>query len=130
MSLILGKRAVALSVAVFFAATFSSKAGELNALGATTTVDLYRHVIRRDATDAHYVTASKWFTALWGLVAGTAATLLFALIFGGKYPKPDDWISLVFILVAMRFLALAEKKRVQELVAEHEIDVAPAPAKA
>jgi Na+/proline symporter len=60
---------IGLLVAVFFAASFSSKAGELNALGSTTVVDIYRHVVKRDATDAHYVTASKWFTALWGLVA-------------------------------------------------------------
>jgi solute:Na+ symporter, SSS family len=60
---------IGLLVAVFFAATFSSKAGELNALGSTTTIDLYRHVIKRDASDAHYVVASKCFTALWGLVA-------------------------------------------------------------
>jgi Na+(H+)/acetate symporter ActP len=60
---------IGLLVAVFFAATFSSKAGELNALGSTTTVDLYRHVIRPTASDAHYVMASKYFTALWGFVA-------------------------------------------------------------
>jgi SSS family solute:Na+ symporter len=60
---------VGLLIAVFFAATFSSKAGELNALASATTVDVYRHVIKRDANDAHYVMASKWFTALWGFVA-------------------------------------------------------------
>lgn len=60
---------IGLLIAVFFAATFSSKAGELNALGSTTTIDLYRHVIKRDASDAHYVIASKCFTAMWGLVA-------------------------------------------------------------
>lgn len=60
---------IGLLVAVFFAATFSSKAGELNALASTTTVDLYRHVVRRDADDRHYVRASKCFTALWGLIA-------------------------------------------------------------
>ena len=60
---------IGLLVAVFFAAAFSSKAGELNALGSTTTVDIYRHVIKRQASDAHYVVASKWFTALWGFVA-------------------------------------------------------------
>ena len=60
---------IGLLVAVFFAAAFSSKAGELNALGSTTTVDIYRHVIKPDASDAHYVAASKWFTALWGFVA-------------------------------------------------------------
>ncbi|MDB6128516.1 MAG: Na+/solute symporter, partial [Verrucomicrobia bacterium] len=60
---------IGLLVAVFFAATFSSKSGELNALGATTTVDVYRHVVKRDADDRHCVVASKWFTALWGFVA-------------------------------------------------------------
>jgi Na+/proline symporter len=60
---------IGLLVAAFFAAAFSSKAAELNALGSTTTVDFYRHLIRREASDAHYVAASKWFTALWGLVA-------------------------------------------------------------
>jgi len=58
---------IGLLVTVFFAATLSSKAGELNALGATTTVDFYRHV-RRDAYDAHYVAASRWFTVFWGLM--------------------------------------------------------------
>jgi solute:Na+ symporter, SSS family len=60
---------IGLLVTAFFAAALSSKAGELNALGSTTTVDFYRHVVRRQASDDHYVLASKWFTALWGLVA-------------------------------------------------------------
>jgi len=60
---------IGLLVAVFFAAALSSKSAELNALGSTTTVDFYRHVIRREATDDHYVAASRWFTAFWGVVA-------------------------------------------------------------
>ena len=60
---------IGLLVAVIFAATFSSKAGELNALGSTTVVDFYRHVIKTDATDRHYVVASKCCTAGWGFVA-------------------------------------------------------------
>jgi len=60
---------IGLLVAAFFAATFSSKAAELNALGSSTTIDFYRHLIRRDATDAACVRASKWFTAGWGCVA-------------------------------------------------------------
>ena len=60
---------IGLLVTAFFAAALSSKAGELNALGSTTTVDVYRHLVRRDASDAHYVVASKVFTAFWGLVA-------------------------------------------------------------
>jgi Na+/proline symporter len=60
---------IGLLVAAFFAAALSSKAAELSALGSSTTVDFYRHVVRRDATDAHYLAASRWFTAFWGLVA-------------------------------------------------------------
>ena len=60
---------IGLLVTAFFAAALSSKSGELNALGSTTTVDVYRHIVRREASDAHYVVASKVFTAFWGLVA-------------------------------------------------------------
>jgi Na+/proline symporter len=60
---------IGLLVTAFFAAALSSKAGELNALGSTTTVDIYRHLVKRGATDAHYVVASRCFTAFWGLVA-------------------------------------------------------------
>jgi SSS family solute:Na+ symporter len=60
---------IGLLVATFFAAALSAKAAELNALGSATTVDLYRHVIRPQASDAHYLTASKAFTVFWGGVS-------------------------------------------------------------
>jgi SSS family solute:Na+ symporter len=60
---------IGLLVAAFFAAALSSKAAELNALGSSTTIDFYRHLIKHDATDANCVVASKCFTAFWGLVA-------------------------------------------------------------
>jgi Na+/proline symporter len=60
---------IGLLITAFFAAALQSKSAELNALGSTTTVDFYRHLIKREANDAHYVAASRWFTFLWGLVA-------------------------------------------------------------
>ena len=60
---------IGLLVAAFFAAAMSSKAAELTALGSATSVDFYRHLVRREADDAHYVKAARWFTVLWGLVA-------------------------------------------------------------
>jgi Na+/proline symporter len=60
---------IGLLVAAFFAAALSSKSAELNALGSSTTIDFYRHLIKRDATDVNCLAASKWFTAFWGLVA-------------------------------------------------------------
>lgn len=60
---------IGLLIAVFFAAALSSKAGELNALASTTTVDLYRHLFRQPQSDAHYLRASRLFTVFWGFVA-------------------------------------------------------------
>jgi SSS family transporter len=72
-----------LLIAVILAAAMSSIASELTALGATTTVDFYRRVFRRDASDRHVLVASKLFTVFWGLVAvgfATFASLLDNLI--------------------------------------------------
>jgi hypothetical protein len=52
---------------------------------------------------------------LTSLVAGTAATLLLAIFFKTKFPTGQDWISVLFILVAVWFLSRAEQKRVAEL---------------
>jgi Na+/proline symporter len=60
---------IGLLITAFFAAALQSKSAELNALGSTTTVDFYRYLVKREASDAHYVVASKWFTLFWGLVA-------------------------------------------------------------
>ncbi len=61
--------AIGLLVTAFFAAALSAKAAELNALAASTTMDFYRHVINKDASDEKCLKASKAFTALWGLLA-------------------------------------------------------------
>ncbi len=60
---------------------------------------------------------------LTSLVAGTAATLVSYFLFQGKFPKVQDWISLVFILIAVGFLSRAEKKRIRELAAAKEIEI-------
>jgi Na+/proline symporter len=60
---------IGLLVAVIFAAALSSSASELSALGSTTTVDFYRHLLRPAAPDTHYLVASKVFTLLWGAIA-------------------------------------------------------------
>jgi solute:Na+ symporter, SSS family len=60
---------IGLLVAAFFAAALASKAAELNALGTSTTIDFYRRLIKHDISDAACLTATRWFTALWGLIA-------------------------------------------------------------
>jgi Na+/proline symporter len=69
--------AIGLLLAVMFAAALSSKASELNALGTTTTVDLWRHFRPLVAADeARNVRVARRFTVLWGVVA--VAFALFA----------------------------------------------------
>jgi solute:Na+ symporter, SSS family len=69
---------IGLLIAVMIAAALGSKAGELNALGTTTTIDLWRHFRPLAAHDeARNVRAAKWFTAFWGMVA-----IVFALFAG------------------------------------------------
>ena len=58
---------------------------------------------------------------LTSLVAGTTATLLFAFMFGGHYPKIIDWICLGFIFIAVYFMTRAEKKRAKEIKAEGKL---------
>lgn len=65
---------VGLLFAAIFAAAMSSSSSELNALGSTTTIDLYKRSVNKDANDAHYVGSSKVFTAFWGLGAILFAT--------------------------------------------------------
>ena len=60
---------VGLLIAVILSAAMSSTASELNALGSTTTIDLYRRGLRPNLSDRGSVMASKLFTMGWGLVA-------------------------------------------------------------
>ena len=79
---------IGLLIAVIFSAAMSSTASELNALSATTTIDLYqRNIIGKSET--HYVNVSKVFTLIWGLVA-----ILFAS-FGNLF---ENLIQLVNII--------------------------------
>ena len=61
---------IGLLIAVMFASALSSKAGELNALGTTSTIDIWRHFRPLAADDElRNVHNAKWFTALWGFFA-------------------------------------------------------------
>lgn len=65
---------VGLLLAVILSAAMSSTASELNALGSTTVVDLYKRLVRPGADDRHTLLASKLATAFWGAVAVAFAT--------------------------------------------------------
>jgi len=58
---------------------------------------------------------------LTSLVAGTASTVIFAIFFKGKFPKITDWLSLLYIFIAVIYLAVAERKRIAEMKAAREL---------
>ena len=65
---------IGLLFAVMFCAAMSSTASELNALASTTTIDIYKRSIKKKENDRHYLTSSKYFTLLWGVLAILFAT--------------------------------------------------------
>lgn len=60
---------IGLLLAMIFSAAWSSSSSELNALSTTTSVDIYKRLFVKEASDKHYLHASRWFTVLWGAVA-------------------------------------------------------------
>lgn len=66
---------IGLLLAVILSAAMSSTASELNALGSTTALDLYKRNVKGERSDRHYVNASKWFTLGWGIIAILVASV-------------------------------------------------------
>ncbi|HZW76785.1 MAG TPA: sodium:solute symporter, partial [Flavobacteriaceae bacterium] len=64
----LHKGFIGLLLAVILSAAMSSTSSELNALGSTTAIDLYKRN-RPGKREKHYVAASRAFTLLWGIIA-------------------------------------------------------------
>lgn len=60
---------IGLLIAVIFSAAMSSTSSELNALASTTSVDFYRRLIKKDASEHHYLNVSKLLTFAWGVLA-------------------------------------------------------------
>src|SRR5690625_7430021 len=69
-------------------AAMSSTASELNALGTTTTIDLYKRNIQ-GKSEGHYLKMSKVFTFMWGVLA---------ILFASVANLFDNLIQLVNII--------------------------------
>ncbi|OYU96928.1 MAG: sodium:solute symporter [Bacteroidetes bacterium B1(2017)] len=69
---------IGLLIAVIFAASMQSKSAELNSLASCTIIDIYKRSFKKEASDAHYLKASKITTALWGCYA------IFVAMFANK----------------------------------------------
>jgi len=63
------KGIIGLLLAMILSAAMSSTSSELNALGSTATVDIYKRNFAKDKSDRHYLRASRWLTFAWGVFA-------------------------------------------------------------
>lgn len=60
---------VGLIIALIFSAAMSSTSSELNSLATTTSVDFYRRLYKREASEEEQVRYSRWLTVFWGILA-------------------------------------------------------------
>ncbi|MDF9795942.1 SSS family solute:Na+ symporter [Catalinimonas alkaloidigena] len=80
---------IGLLLAVIFSAAMSSTASELNALGSTSVVDLYKRSFKKEGSPRHYLNASRLFTLAWGILA---------IIFAAFASLADNLIEFVNIV--------------------------------
>lgn len=66
---------IGLLLAAIIAASMSSTSSELNSLASTSLIDIYKRLINKNGTDAHYLKFSKYATIGWGIYA-----IIFALL--------------------------------------------------
>jgi solute:Na+ symporter, SSS family len=100
---------VGLIIAAIFAAAMSSIAAELNSLATATVIDVYKRLIVPVASDAHYLTVSKWATAGWGLFACVMA--VFAARLGSLIEVVNRYGSYFYgSLLGVFILALVVKR--------------------
>ncbi len=60
---------VGLIMAAIFAAAMLTISAEINSLATVSVIDVYKRHMKKDASDRHYLAASRWATAFWGLYA-------------------------------------------------------------
>lgn len=64
----LPKGLIGLLIAIIFLASMGSTASALNSLASTSVIDIYKRLIKKDASDHEYLQASRLATVFWGLI--------------------------------------------------------------
>jgi SSS family solute:Na+ symporter len=101
---------IGLILAAIFSASMSSTSAELNALASTTVIDFYKRMLRKNASEKHYLIVSKLATILWGAYAITFA--LFANKLGSLIEAVNILGSLVYGTILGIFLVAFYLKKV------------------
>ncbi len=65
----LPKGILGLLLAMIFSAAMSGTASGINALASSTTIDIYKRNLKTEKSDKYFVTATKFFIIIWGIIA-------------------------------------------------------------
>ncbi|NNG28002.1 MAG: sodium:solute symporter, partial [Ignavibacteriaceae bacterium] len=101
---------VGLVLAAILSASMSSTSAELNALATTSVIDFYKRLVKKEASDSHYLKASKAATIFWGIYAITFA--LFAHHLGSLIEAVNILGSLVYGTILGIFLTAFYLKKI------------------
>jgi SSS family transporter len=102
---------IGLVLAAILSASMSSTSAELNALASTSVMDIYKRLYKHDASEKHYLIASKVATVFWGFIAIFFA--LFANRLGSLIEAVNILGSLFYGTILGLFLVAFYIKRVK-----------------
>ena len=101
---------IGLLIAAILSASMSSTSAELNALASTSIIDFYKRLFNKNASERHYLRASKLATVFWGFYAILFA--LFAQHLGSLIEAVNILGSLVYGTILGIFLTAFYLKRI------------------
>ncbi len=102
---------VGLILAAILSASMSASAAELNALASVTVIDIYKRLVRKNASERHYLRVSKLATVFWGVYAIGFAQ--FANHLGSLIEAVNIMGSLFYGTILGLFLTAFYFKRIQ-----------------
>lgn len=102
---------VGLLIAIIFLAAMGSTASGLNSLASTSVVDFYKRFLKKEASDRHYLSASRWITVAWGLFCMIVA--LYAGHIGNLLEAVNNLGSLFYGVILGVFMVAFLLKKVR-----------------
>lgn len=107
----LPKGMVGLLIAIILLASMGSTASGMNSLASTTVVDFYKRFVRKEGSEALYLSASRWATVGWGVFCVIVA--IYASKLGNLIEAVNILGSLFYGTILGIFLVAFYMKRIQ-----------------
>lgn len=105
------KGLIGLLIAVIFLASMGSTASAINSLASTTTIDIYKRFINRNATEKQDLLWSRIFTLIWGIF--TVVIALYANKLGNLLEAVNILGSLFYGTILGIFIVAFYMKKIQ-----------------